>query len=123
MNFFGWQNPSMPQQYISTSKSAIKTMANYLQPAGSRECSSTIPVTAHIQPGSSTIPVRAHIQPGSSTSAIHVRANIQPGSLATQPGSTVPVPAPIQPSSVDPAELLNLETHSVSVEKKQARII
>ena len=86
MDFFGWQNPSMPQQYISTSKSAIK---NYLQPAGSKECSSTIPVTAHIQPGSSNIPVPAHIQPGSST--IPVPAHIQPGS------SAIPVTAHIQP--------------------------
>ena len=34
MDFFGWQNPSMPQEYISTSKTAIKAMANHLQPSG-----------------------------------------------------------------------------------------
>ena len=52
MDFFGWQNPSMPQQYISTSKSAIKTMANHLQPAGLEECSKSnvSSVPAPIQP-------------------------------------------------------------------------
>ena len=32
-DFFGWKNPSMPQEYISTSKAAVNTMANLLSPS------------------------------------------------------------------------------------------
>ena len=31
MNFYGWANPSMPQEYVSLSKASVKSMADKLQ--------------------------------------------------------------------------------------------
>ena len=31
MDFYGWSNPSMPQEYVSSSKASVKSMADKLQ--------------------------------------------------------------------------------------------
>ena len=35
MDFYGWQSSNLPQEYVSSSKFAIKSMADRLQPSGS----------------------------------------------------------------------------------------
>lgn len=46
MDFFGWSNPKMPQEYVSTSKASITGMANRLVGIGASgeraECEATI---------------------------------------------------------------------------------
>ena len=35
MDFYGWKNGKMPQEYVSSSKASVKSMANRLQGPGS----------------------------------------------------------------------------------------
>ena len=37
MNFYCWNNPNMPQQYVSSSKAAVNSMANKRQQGGSSD--------------------------------------------------------------------------------------
>ena len=37
MDFYDWNNPNMPQQYVSSSKAAVNSMANKLQQGGSSD--------------------------------------------------------------------------------------
>ena len=40
IDFYGWKNCQMPQEYISTSKVAVKNMAHHLMPKSTEEAAS-----------------------------------------------------------------------------------
>ena len=61
MDFYGWANPSMPQEYVSSSKASVESMADKLQrPSNQIEKTENIKVSIeNIENCSSALPSRS----------------------------------------------------------------